>query len=70
MTDLLDMAKEQEENRLQGILAARKRPAPAYTVSATHCADCGTEIPAARRLAVPGCELCTYCQTLLEKRRG
>lgn len=29
---------------------------------------CGTAIPLARRLAVPGCVLCVTCQTQLEKR--
>lgn len=29
----------------------------------THCADCGAEIPPARRAAVPGVRLCLPCQT-------
>ena len=28
----------------------------------THCADCGTVIPEARRAAVPGVRLCLACQ--------
>jgi phage/conjugal plasmid C-4 type zinc finger TraR family protein len=28
----------------------------------THCAECGSEIPAARREAVPGVRLCLPCQ--------
>jgi phage/conjugal plasmid C-4 type zinc finger TraR family protein len=28
----------------------------------THCADCGTAIPEARRAAVPGVRLCLACQ--------
>ncbi len=28
----------------------------------THCADCGAEIPEARRIAVPGVRLCLKCQ--------
>ncbi|WAB92499.1 TraR/DksA C4-type zinc finger protein [Pseudomonas citronellolis] len=70
MADLLDMAAEQEENRLQGLLATRQRPAPAYSISETHCVECGTEIPAARRIAVPGCECCVECQGMREVRRG
>ena len=31
-------------------------------VSLTHCLDCGEEIPAKRRLAVPGCLRCHECQ--------
>jgi phage/conjugal plasmid C-4 type zinc finger TraR family protein len=30
--------------------------------SLTHCAECGTEIPAARRQAIPGVRLCVACQ--------
>jgi phage/conjugal plasmid C-4 type zinc finger TraR family protein len=28
----------------------------------THCAECGTEIPQARRTAIPGVRLCLSCQ--------
>jgi phage/conjugal plasmid C-4 type zinc finger TraR family protein len=28
----------------------------------THCAECGAEIPAARRDAIPGVRLCILCQ--------
>jgi phage/conjugal plasmid C-4 type zinc finger TraR family protein len=28
----------------------------------THCAECGTAIPEARRAAVPGVRLCLACQ--------
>ena len=27
-----------------------------------HCAECGTEIPQARRIAIPGVRLCLACQ--------
>jgi phage/conjugal plasmid C-4 type zinc finger TraR family protein len=30
--------------------------------SLSHCAECGTEIPEARRQAVPGVRLCIRCQ--------
>lgn len=30
--------------------------------SRTHCEECGDEIPAARRKAVPGVRLCVTCQ--------
>ena len=30
--------------------------------SATHCVQCGAEIPAARRNAMPGVKLCVPCQ--------
>lgn len=69
MTDLLELAAEREENFRQGLLEARMRPAPAHTISATHCEECGGEIPAARRVAVPGCERCVSCQEWHEARR-
>ncbi|WP_160286528.1 TraR/DksA C4-type zinc finger protein [Pseudomonas knackmussii] len=69
MADVLEQAAEAEENRRQGLLAARQRPAPAYSISATHCEECGEAIPQARRLAVPGCECCIDCQSLREVRR-
>lgn len=28
----------------------------------THCAECGSEIPEARRSAIPGVRLCVSCQ--------
>ncbi len=43
-----------------GVLRAQHRlpagPGPA------HCAACGTEIPEARRTALPGVRLCVACQ--------
>lgn len=35
----------------------------------THCEDCETEIPQARREAVPGVRLCVRCQEQLDKER-
>ena len=37
--------------------------------SATHCEECGKAIPEARRLAIPGVQLCIACQTMLEKEQ-
>lgn len=62
MADILEMAAEQEENFRRGLVESRVRPAPAHTISATECEECGGEIPAARRLAVPGCQRCIECQ--------
>ncbi len=33
----------------------------------THCAECGSEIPEARRGAVPGVRLCLQCQTAADQ---
>jgi phage/conjugal plasmid C-4 type zinc finger TraR family protein len=35
--------------------------------SSTHCEECGTVIPEARREAMPGVCLCVSCQAELEK---
>ena len=37
--------------------------------SAEECVECGEEIPEARRKALPGVQLCTYCQEYLERHR-
>ena len=34
--------------------------------SLAHCAECGEEIPPARRAAVPGVRLCLRCQSRRE----
>ena len=48
-----------------GILRAQQRlqSGPA----ATHCGGCGSSIPAARREALPGVQLCVACQTLKDQ---
>lgn len=33
----------------------------------SHCADCGSEIPEARRNAIPGVRLCVSCQDALDR---
>ena len=33
----------------------------------THCAECGTEIPQARRAAIPGVRLCLACQEVHDR---
>jgi phage/conjugal plasmid C-4 type zinc finger TraR family protein len=37
--------------------------------SLTHCAECETAIPEARRKAVPGVRYCVQCQSELEKKQ-
>jgi len=34
------------------------------------CEECGTEIPLARREAIPGVHLCVKCQTELDEARA
>lgn len=38
-------------------------------VSLTHCMECETIIPEARRQAIPGVCLCVECQSELEKQQ-
>jgi phage/conjugal plasmid C-4 type zinc finger TraR family protein len=35
--------------------------------SLTHCAECGAEIPEARRVAMPGVRLCVQCQAEVDR---
>ena len=49
-----------------GVLAARARM-PAGE-GATHCEECGEEIPEARRRALPGARTCVSCQTGRDSR--
>ena len=37
--------------------------------SFSQCQECGSEIPEARRSAVPGVRLCVSCQTEVDKRQ-
>jgi len=36
----------------------------------THCAECGCEIPSARRDAIPGVRLCLACQEAADRNQG
>jgi phage/conjugal plasmid C-4 type zinc finger TraR family protein len=38
--------------------------------SLTHCADCGAEIPEARRVAISGVRLCFACQDTRDRDQG
>ena len=53
-------------NAIAGV--RRKLLEQAAQPSAEECEECGDEIPQARRLAVPGVQLCVFCQEKLERR--
>jgi phage/conjugal plasmid C-4 type zinc finger TraR family protein len=55
-----------EDTVTDGVLAARAR-LPAGE-GATHCEECGEEIPEARRRALPGARTCVACQSALDRR--
>ena len=38
--------------------------------SLTHCEECGTAIPEARRKVIPGVRLCVSCQTSLDEQQA
>lgn len=64
--DDVDIANDYAERMIAESIAARTR----YEgVSAHECAECGDEIPEARRQAVPGCTLCVACARRQEVRR-
>ena len=50
-----------EDTITDGVLSARAR-LPAGE-GATHCVECGDEIPERRRLALPGARTCVPCQS-------
>lgn len=74
MSDEIDRAQALEQQLLRDALAAHQRRSavralPAAEFCGEHLDDsgCGDEIPAARRAAVPGCQLCVACQARLER---
>jgi len=66
MADVIDRGNEQAEYLLEVALA--RRPQLPTGPSALDCESCGVDIPQARREAVPGCQTCIDCQTLIDKR--
>lgn len=71
MADIIDTAAEIEELQRNAALSAHRIDRNA--VSAERCAECGEDIPAPRRAAVPGCQMCASCQAdleLIRKQRG
>ncbi|HFP9303754.1 TPA: TraR/DksA family transcriptional regulator [Raoultella planticola] len=66
MPEIIDQANELEE--LQSEAAIARHRINHAAVSATHCCDCGEEIPERRREAVAGCQRCADCQEEEELR--
>lgn len=65
--DTLDAASELTQQRIEMAVAAHRLNHSA--VSATHCEECGEELPEARRKAYPGCTMCVECQSNMELRK-
>ncbi|WIX33299.1 TraR/DksA C4-type zinc finger protein [Salinicola sp. JS01] len=66
MADLADNAGAVIERHLAQSLARHRLPET--QTGAPECADCGEEIPAARRAAAPWTDTCIDCQSLRERR--
>lgn len=47
---------------------ARARSNLSQGPSLSHCAECGAEIPEARRQAIPGVRLCVVCQEAQDRK--
>ncbi|WP_296125086.1 TraR/DksA C4-type zinc finger protein [Pseudomonas sp. Ga0074129] len=62
-----ERAQELEEQQRVAAMANRVQY---QGVSALECVECGSDIPDARRVAVPGCQCCIDRQQLRELKRG
>jgi len=67
MADVVDVANDQADYHLQVCLQRHLRPVT--KPSAQFCEDCDEPIPVKRQQLVAGCETCTSCQQLRERRR-
>lgn len=66
--DVTDRASDVEEATREAAIAAQLALArQSVGASATHCEDCGTDIPEARRVAQPGVLLCVDCKSIQER---
>ncbi|MDA8428923.1 MAG: TraR/DksA family transcriptional regulator [Geobacteraceae bacterium] len=62
MPDEMDRAQEINEQFQEAALAEHQRNRQRGRPAATHCEECGDEIPEKRRQAMPGCRKCISCQ--------
>lgn len=58
-----------EISTAEAIARARQRNNPGVRPSAEFCAECDDPIPEARRVAVPGVQLCVNCQAGRDRNR-
>ncbi|MEP8847667.1 TraR/DksA C4-type zinc finger protein [Enterobacter hormaechei] len=58
--ELIDQASALETMMREQAIQAHRINRDA--VSATHCSDCGEDIPELRRVKVPSCQRCASCQ--------
>ncbi|MCX8507178.1 MAG: TraR/DksA C4-type zinc finger protein [Alphaproteobacteria bacterium] len=71
MSDYVDDAADISEAERASLLSAHNRQQwrALLRPDSPNCANCGDEIPALRRRAVPGARLCVDCQNRTEKQR-
>lgn len=71
-SEIIDQASDLEEMMRENAIQAHRLNHSA--VSATHCEECGDNLPEARRKAYPGCTMCVSCQEeweiLIRQGRG
>ncbi|WP_336658052.1 TraR/DksA C4-type zinc finger protein [Leclercia adecarboxylata] len=67
MADFADDASAAEELQREAALSAHRINRDA--VSATHCVECGEDIPELRRVKVHGYQRCASCQQDSELRQ-
>ncbi|MFE4110809.1 TraR/DksA family transcriptional regulator [Kosakonia sp. YIM B13611] len=69
--EIIDQANELVEQNISQ--AIQRMRIDHSAVSAKYCSECGEDIPAPRRAAVPGCQMCASCQAdleLIRKQKG
>lgn len=66
MADELDQAAEQTRRSSEAGIARIR--AQLDGAGSAECDDCGEDIPAARRKAMPSARRCVTCQSKLERR--
>jgi phage/conjugal plasmid C-4 type zinc finger TraR family protein len=64
--DFHDRASEVEDTQREEALARQARAAALEQPGDRICSDCGTEIPLARRRALPSARRCVDCQEWAE----
>lgn len=64
--DIIDNASELEELHRNAALSRTRMQS--QSTSATHCRECEETLPEARRIAIPGCQLCASCKRIEELR--
>lgn len=68
--DIIDKAQEVSNDNVNDSISRIRSVMKAAPSGALYCSVCGGDIPEERRKLVPWTELCTQCQTAVEKTQG